>query len=221
MSADLNQVQTVCIDSERGKMTTEENKCSDYVSYLGGMTGKRAVERALKMLIFTVEGWEEFDNGSKVHPIGYRLKPGHNGGMDPTAEHCGQWSYGGRQLTADCIGLVMWASGLNRWQKGYKGPSGEWLDCNAIFKDAKENEAGRAAREWSYQVTWQEAKLGDWVVTPKHIEMVIRPECNGNNGPLLIGCSPRFDTTCYQSIGVGRVWDRSAIVVRPLHYNYN
>lgn len=145
-------------------------------------------------------------------PIAYRLEGGFNGGFDPRAPHCASWSYGDRTPTADCIGFVLWASGIDRMQPGYKGTRGEWLNCASILDDAK------GPRVYCELVGDDEdvvALPGDWLVTPDHIGLIVRP-ANATSGVLVIDCSPRHRRDA--AINTGYAWSDACQVVRPKFY---
>jgi hypothetical protein len=64
----------------------------------------------------------------------YRLE-GMNGGKDPNAPYPGEWSWGYRALTADCIGAVMWAIGTSRFHEQF-GEYGGAMNTDSILLDA-------------------------------------------------------------------------------------
>lgn len=159
------------------------------------------------------------------YAIGYRLTPGFNGGADPEAEHCASWSYGGRRPTADCVGYVMWASGIDRLQLGYKGSAwdssvnGSWLCTWSVLDDAYGTNlpAGTNPRQYCRPLEDKETALpGDWMVTRDHIAMVIRPRTR-DFSTLVADCSPRHS---YEAgINTGRAWSDAVKIVRPLFYS--
>lgn len=180
------------------------------------LTRAEVVRRALSQLTAVPKlppgNWPA-DAGNR--PIGYRLTPGYNGGFDPTAEHCASWSYGGRSPTADCIGFVLWASGIDRFQPGYKGSRGEWLNCASLLDDA------HGARVFCEPVEADtqggKAKPGDWCLDRGHISMVLRPATRTSD-VLVIDCSPRHDQSRQAGIGVGYPWSEACEIVRPKFY---
>ena len=100
-----------------------------------------AVERARSMLGYVPAPHPETPAGYPVGPIQYRLKPGHNGGDDPYAPHPASWSYGHRTPTCDCVGLVMWAWGLDRMQpERSKIYAQGWLNTNSLIASAEAGE---------------------------------------------------------------------------------
>jgi hypothetical protein len=156
--------------------------------------------------------------GGKWLPIAYRLKDV-NGGSDPEAEHCAGISTGGAYgkgvPTADCIGFVLWCSGIDRMQPGYQGALGVWLNCVSLIADAEgEQRFCRTLRPG------EEVRVGDWLVNPKHIGLIVRPDAGGNH--LVMDCSPRYrkkssDITS-PAIGVWYAWAADCRVLRPLFY---
>jgi hypothetical protein len=148
------------------------------------------------------------DAGGK--PINYRLDGGFNGGADPTAAHCASWSYGDRTPTSDCIGLVLWASGIDRMQPGYRGTRGEWLNCASLLDDAS-----GAAVYARYLAKGEGPTPGDWLLTRDHIGMIIRPDLKGEDH-LVVDCSPRHGRD--RAVNTGYPWSDSCVVVRYTRY---
>lgn len=148
------------------------------------------------------------DSGRR--PIGYRLEPGYNGGANPFAIHCASWSFGGRTPTSDCIGLVLWAVGIDRMQPGYVGTAGEWLHCGSLLHDATHE------RRWCETVTDDKALPGDWLLDSNHIGMIVRPAIYVGGAMrddhLVVDCSPRHGRD--HAINTGRPWSEAARVVR-------
>lgn len=174
---------------------------------------EEAVARALSQIVaipLLPPGTWPSDAGNR--PIGYRLDPGFNGGFDPEAHHCASWSYGGRSPTADCIGFVLWASGIDRMQPGYKGSRGEWLNCASILDDA----SGKAVYG-RFLLPNEAEKPGDWLLDTGHISMVIRPSTRTTK-PLVVDCSPRHDTSRQACINTGQSWSAGTRIVRPTFY---
>ncbi len=150
--------------------------------------------------------------GKGDRPINYRLLAGYNGGFDPMAPHCASWSFGGRTPTADCIGFVLWASGIDRCQPGYKGTRGEWLNCTSLMDDAL------AFRKFCRLLKKDETELpGDWLLTRDHIGLVVRPACPAVDiDTLVLDCSPRHGRPT--AINTGFPWSEACVVVRPTFY---
>jgi hypothetical protein len=143
-------------------------------------------------------------------PIAYRLEGGWNGGFDPTADHCASWSYGARTPTADCIGLALWGSGIDRKQPGYKGSRGEWLNCASLLDDAD------GAQVYCRGLGTHESPLpGDWLLTRDHIGVIVRPPVP-NFDELVVDCSPRHGRQ--HAVGIGGPWSDACRVIRPKHY---
>jgi hypothetical protein len=151
--------------------------------------------------------------GTQRVPISYRQRPegGYNGGFDPSAPHCASWSYGNRTPTADCIGLLLWASGIDRDQPGYKGSRGEWLNCASLLDDA--DGAGKFCRP----LAKAESPIGgDWVLTRDHCGMLVRPE-TATTDALVVDCSPRHGRKT--AVNTGGFWSDACRVIRPLVYS--
>jgi len=147
------------------------------------------------------------DAGNRA--IVYRLEGGFNGDTDPNASHCASWSYGNRTPTADCVGFTLWSSGIDRCQPGYKGSRDEWLNCQSLIDDAD----GESI--YCRNVLNKDALPGDWLVTPDHIALIIRPSVVGSD-VLVIDCSPRHGWV--QSINTGLPWSQACHVLRPNFY---
>lgn len=170
----------------------------------------QTVHRALQMIAARPK-----NKFGQLVPIGYRLEGGFNGGFDPHAAHCASWSYGDRTPTADCIGLVLWASGIDRMQPGYKGSRGEWLNCASLLDDAD------GLKKFCRPVevlTGEEVLPGDWLLTRDHIGMIIRPDNNSTDGfnHLVIDCSPRHGRST--AINTGLAWSDACRPIRPVFY---
>jgi len=184
------------------------------------MTPGQAVQRALSQMIALVKA----PKGQPM-PIGYRLEGGFNGGFDPEAPHCASYSFGGQAPTADCIGFVLWASGIDRKQPGYVGTAGDWLHCGSLLADA--HGAQRFCRTLRED---EQPAPGDWLLTKDHIGMVLRPSWTDPtmidpatnkkkvNPMLVIDCSPRHDSLRRAAISVGYAWSKACEVVRPMFY---
>jgi hypothetical protein len=141
-------------------------------------------------------------------PIAYRLED-YNGGKDPFAVHCADWSYGNRTPTADCVGLVLWASGIDRKQPNYEGSRGPWLNCASLIDDAHGNQV------YCEPVDEEEAVPGDWLVTPDHIGMVVRRKTRESD-ILVVDCSPRHGRAT--SINTGYPWSAACQALRYKRY---
>lgn len=177
-------------------------------------TRTEAVQRALAMItaIPAAPAGAPADAGHR--PIAYRLKD-FNGGRDPYAPHCADWSYGLRTPTADCIGFVLWASGVDRYQPGYKGSRDEWLNCASLLDDAD------GAKVWCSPVSHVEAAPGDWLVTPDHIGMIVRPDGTTIDETeasehLVVDCSPRHGRS--RAVNTGYPWSAACRVLRYSRY---
>lgn len=177
-------------------------------------TAAEAVHRALSQIVAIPEPPDPSVPDSGRRPIAYRLEPGFNGGADPLAAHCASWSYGGRTPTSDCVGLVLWASGVDRLQPGYRGISGEWLHCPSLIDDAER------AQRWCSPVDDDKARPGDWLVTGTHIGLIVRPAIyvggEQRHDHLVVDCSPRHGRAA--AINTGRPWSEAARVLRYQHY---
>lgn len=174
------------------------------------LTAIEARARALSQIIAcpTPPPGSPRDAGNR--PIGYRLEGGFNGGFDPEAVHCASWSFGDRTPTADCIGLVLWASGIDRKQPGYRGSLGEDLNCESLDDDA--NGGKRFCRPL---MNGETGDVGDWLLTRDHIGIIVRKKCVGSDW-LVVDCSPRhgWDT----GVNTGYPWSTKCRVIRPLVY---
>lgn len=156
-------------------------------------------------------------------PIAYRLdNSGLLGGDDPSAPLCADWSYGYRTLTADCIGFALWAAGMSRYQPGYVGMNGSWLNTDSLVRDAE------GQMKYVRPVMSGERVLpGDFFVTTSkyvmgirrevgHIGIVVRPRPSDAFEHLLIDCSPFHGKTT--AIGLRKPWSTEGHFLRPLHY---
>lgn len=169
-----------------------------------------AVERALSMIAALPKppAGAPADAGNK--PIAYRLED-FNGGSNPLAAHCADWSYGDRTPTADCIGLVLWASGIDRKQPGYAGSRGEWLNCASLLDDARGNKV------YCELVGMDKPVLpGDWMLTSDHIGLVVRPANAVDGKHLVVDCSPRHGRDT--AVNLGRAWSTKCQIVRYKRY---
>lgn len=175
------------------------------------LSKEQAVSRALRMVIDVPIPPKGSPADAGDRPIAYRLEGGYNGGADPTADHCASWSYGGRTPTADCIGLVLWASGVDRMQPGYKGTRGEWLNCASLLDDAHTPTPSYCRK----LAPGEDVRIGDWLLTRDHIGMIVRPACGGSDH-LVVDCSPRHGRPT--AVNTGYPWSDACEVVRPLVY---
>ena len=68
----------------------------------------------------------------------YSLRPGENGGGNPRHYTCASNDEDG-PLTADCVGLMAWSVGIDRWQPEVPQLSnyGGWLNSNSIMNFRK------------------------------------------------------------------------------------
>lgn len=178
-------------------------------------TRSEAVDRALRMLRAVPIPPDPTVTDSGNRPIAYRLSES-NGGRDPFASHCADWSYGGRTPTSDCIGLVLWASGIDRLQPGFQGTRGHWLNCHSLMFDAAGE--GKFCQLVKNQY---EAIAGDWLLTDDHIAMILRPALRRTDGSqrfdhLVIDCSPRHGRDT--AIGIGAPWSDACVVARYVRY---
>lgn len=146
-------------------------------------------------------------------PVAYRLEE-KNGGRDPNAPHCADLSYPDIVPTSDCIGLVLFCSGIDRLQPGYKGSRGEWLNCASLLDDAD------SIGKFCNPTDDHRARPGDWLVTRSHIAMIVRPAVYFGGrlqfDHLVIDCSPRHGRTT--AVGVGAPWSDACRVLRPTFY---
>lgn len=141
-------------------------------------------------------------------PIGYCLKD-FNGGTDPEAKHPAVKNPAMAQWTADCIGFVLWASGIDRKQPDYHGSLGEWLNCKSLLDDA------HGAQRFCWKPPAHDALPGDWLLTPDHIGLIVRTATKDGD-VLVIDCSPRHGRTT--AINTGLPWSAACQVIRPLFY---
>jgi hypothetical protein len=185
------------------------------------LTRKEVVDRGLsQMLAIPPLPPGSYPDDAGNRPIGYRLDPGFNGGSDPEAPHCASWSYGGRSPTADCIGFVLWAAGIDRCQPLYRGSRDIWLNCSSLLDDAYGTNLPKGTKPQTYvrPLALGEAPLpGDFLLDRGHISLVLRPPSRVTKA-LVIDCSPRHDSTRLSAISVGYPWGTQTQVIRPLFY---
>lgn len=176
----------------------------------------QAVHRALQMVAARPK-----NKFGQLVPIGYRLEGGFNGGFDPHAAHCASWSYGDRTPTADCIGFVLWASGIDRMQPGYAGSRGEWLNCASLLDDADgaKKFCRPVVRNVGSNQAPEDVLPGDWLLTRDHIGIIVRPDNIEADGydHLVIDCSPRHGRST--AINTGYAWSDACRAIRPLIYS--
>ncbi len=179
-----------------------------------------AVQRALSQIIAVPEPPKGAPADAGHRPVAYRLLGGYNGGFDPDAPHCASWSFGDRTPTADCVGFVLWASGVDREQPGYNGSRDVWLNCASLLDDANGTNlpAGTAPRRYCRPLAEHEPpRPGDWCLTRDHISMVVRVTGEpGREELLVVDCSPRHGRDA--AINTGLPWSDACEVVRPLVY---
>lgn len=176
-------------------------------------TRKESVQRAFAMLTAVPYPPNPSVDDAGNKPISYRLTD-YNGGKDPYAMHCADWSYGGRTPTADCVGLVLWCSGIDRLQPSYKGSRGEWLNCQSLIDDSVGD------RLYCEPVIDELAIAGDWLVTGSHIAIIVRPAIYVGGvqtfDHVVIDCSPRHGRST--AVGVGGPWSEACRVLRYKGY---
>lgn len=169
-----------------------------------GLTRAEAYDRALSMVTALLK-----NKLGELKPIAYRLKD-YNGGDDPTRIHCANWSYGERTPTSDCIGLLLWSSGVDRKQPGYKGSLGEWLNCASLIADA------RGAQVYCRPLKpGEKAEIGDWLLTKDHCGLIVRPDNDSTDGfdHLVVDCSPRHGRD--RAVNTGYPWSEACRVFVP------
>ncbi len=167
-----------------------------------------AVQRALSQILAVPTPPTGAPDDAGHRPIAYRLEE-LNGGKDPYAPHCADWSYGCRTPTADCIGFVLWSTGVDRLQPTFAGLVGPWLHCGSLLADA------RGAKVWCELVTGG-VLPGDWLLTEDHIGMVVRPAPSPDFDHLVVDCSPRHGRNA--AINTGGPWSGACQAVRYKHY---
>jgi hypothetical protein len=128
---------------------------------------------------------------------------------------------GFRRKTADCVGFALWAAGIARKQKGFKGLNGEWLNTDSVLADAEGDMrffrplmAGERARVADLVVSRSRRVLGRRV--PGHIGVLLRPRPAEGYEHMVIDCSPRHGRDT--AIGVGTPWSKDCHIIRPLFY---
>lgn len=168
-----------------------------------------AVDRAFQMLTCVPVPPPGAPSDAGNRPIAYRLEDA-NGGKDPFAAHCADWSYGNRTPTSDCIGLALWCSGLDRFQPRYVGTRGNWLNCASLLDDAD------GAKVWCEPIDYWQARPGDWLLTRSHIGVIVRPALSASFDHVVVDCSPRHGRNT--AIDTGGPWSGECRVVRYKHY---
>ncbi len=188
------------------------------------LTRDQVVARALAHLTLVARKHKLSPPDFEPAPLAYRLDDsGCLGGDDPAAENCGDWSYGYRRLTADCIGFALYCAGIARRQPGYNGSRGEWLNTDSVLDDA----AGPMKFFRFLSVSAGEKPLpGDLCVSastkgiltsrPGHIGVVIRPAPSPAYNHLVIDCSPFHGRDT--AVGLREPWSDKCKIVRPLFY---
>lgn len=182
------------------------------------LTREQVVVRAFAQLTAIPASPPGAPDDAGHRPVGYRLEA-ENGGDDPTAAGCWDWSYNDRAPTADCIGFALHCLGIDRMQPGYKGSRGEWLNCQSICDDA----AG--ARRFFELVPWDQQLAADLLIDTGHVGVIVRRACSWTVGgrpvscpPMVVDCSPRHGragaTIGHAGIGVGGPWSSACRVVR-------
>jgi hypothetical protein len=187
------------------------------------LTRDQVVSRALAHLTLVSEPHDHSPPDFVPAPVAYRLDDsGRLGGDDPSAPHCADWSYGYRTLTADCIGFALYCAGLSRFQPGYQGLNGSWLNTDSAIHDAE------GPMTFFRPVFGGERVLpGDLLVSRStyalgvrksvgHIGVIVRPRPSDRFEHLVVDCSPYHGRD--QAIGVRKPWSTRCQVVRPLHY---
>lgn len=158
-------------------------------------------------------------------PIAYRLSD-QNGGKDPEAAHCASHSDPGtkdwphpNRLTSDCVGLVMWAVGLDRYQpRDFPEYSG-WMNSDSVIAHAR---AGHGAEALWKMVDEKDAKPGDVLAMPSrrnaigqripgHVGVIVRPATPVSK-MLTVDCSPSHGRLT--AIGLREPWSSKCVVVR-------
>jgi hypothetical protein len=177
-------------------------------------TPAQAVQNAFAMITAVPRPPEGAPADGGHRPISYRLEEA-NGDRDPFAPHCADWSYGLRTPTADCIGFVLWCSGIDRYQPNYHGSRDGWLNCVSLLDDAD------GARVWCEPVAYAAAQPGDWLVTSDHIGLIVRSACYLPDGTmtsdhLVVDCSPRHGRAT--AVNTGYPWSAKCRVVRYRGY---
>jgi hypothetical protein len=186
------------------------------------LTRSQVAARAVGQMLFLPPAHRLSPPDYAPLPIAYRLDDsGLLGGDDPEATDCADWSYGYRRKTADCVGFALWAAGIARKQKGFKGLNGEWLNTDSVLADAEGDMrffrplmAGERARVADLVVSRSRRVLGRRV--PGHIGVLLRPRPAEGYEHMVIDCSPRHGRDT--AIGVGTPWSKDCHIIRPLFY---
>lgn len=171
-----------------------------------------AVTRALSQIIVLPVPPRGAPADAGNRPINYRNDDsGLLGGRDPEAPHCADWSFGDRVPTSDCIGLTLWSSGIDRYQPGFHGTHGAWLNCKSLMADARTTQ--KVCRPLRFGEVEQP---GDWLLTEAHIGVIVRPTSKGSK-MLIVDCSPRHGRET--AVNIGGPWSKACQVIRPLVYS--
>lgn len=152
-------------------------------------------------------------------PIAYRLETA-NGGKNPFAQNCGDWSYGNRTMTADCVGAVCFWLGIDRYQPDPEvfPEYGGWMNTDSIIQHADAD-----AALWRRLRLGESPRAGDVLVSPStrkllggrkpgHIGLIVRPATRVSD-ILVIDCSPTHGKDT--AIGLRGPWSKECIVLRP------
>lgn len=184
------------------------------------LDSNRVVARALAHLTLVSKPHKFSPPDFVSKPVEYRLDDsGLLGGDDPTAEHCADWSFGYRTLTADCIGFALYCVGIARYQPGYAGLNGAWLNTDSVITDAERQQQffelvgpGDEIRPGDLMVTRSTFALGVRV-KPGHIGVIVRPSPSAAFEHLIVDCSPFHGRTT--AIGLRKEpWGRNYVIVR-------
>lgn len=191
-------------------------------------TRLEAVQRALSQIIAVPKPPVGAPADAGNRPIGYRNDSGKNGGFDPFAPHCASWSFGDRRPTADCVGLVCWAIGIDRMQPTFKGSLGVWLQQNSMMNDAD------GAQRFFAPVDYWSALPGDLLVDTQHVALIVRPAMRVPR-PDPSAPVEEYEMVCVDSspanardvgagaskhtgIGTSGPWSKACRVIRYKHY---
>jgi hypothetical protein len=145
--------------------------------------------------------------------IWYSAERGRNGGSDPTANTCASiWrdpADGRIWCTSDCVGLGLWAYGMDRYQPPL------WLNQNSLYAEAK---AGRGG--WRFCNPYPgclalilDDKRLDGSRRPGHVGVVTRQVAGVWYA---VHCSPSNHKRAGQ--GIAETTVRVAMGARSVHY---
>lgn len=186
-------------------------------------TRAEAIERALSMRTKNLAPPPDSPPDAKHQPLQYRLKAGYNGGADPYASHPGSPSYGNRAWTADCVGFVCWAIGLDRYQPGFFKSRAGYINCDSAIIDGEKD---------GYFRIVDKPIPGDLVVfggkyafgvrlKPGHIGIVtfVPEEWDGKFESLrVVHCSPGNKPTAVAETN-GKAWRQRGAFLRYLKFD--